>query len=65
MSSALGKETAVPICPKCRRPMAAGHRLATNQIAGHGQLADLPRTAPISVPVWHCAECGIDRGRFD
>ena len=54
-----------PLCPRCQHPMVATERPPkhpdTLAMAG----VEDPETGRQTVPIWHCAGCGIDRARFD
>ena len=54
-----------PLCPRCQHPMAATERPPKHpDTLAHASL-DGPETHRQTVPIWHCAGCGIDRARFN
>jgi hypothetical protein len=51
-----------PVCPRCQQPMTASERAPKRPdlLIGYESGA----RAPLSLPVWRCPQCGIDRARF-
>ena len=64
-NSATAADAPNPLCPRCQHPMVATERppkYPDTLALANLENSETPRQ---TVPIWHCAGCGIDRARFD